>query len=250
VLVYRSLVEPIDVFRCFYDDVDYRRDADRDSQVLKAWHRALWSKELPSGERAEWVNEAGGYLTFQAPTGAIRVSSDTIATTHSSYPSIRGPGVVAQLGREALLRYERAFYTIGGFIIFPVHRSSLNQARGTDYRIADRFDLTLECIRRHYFDENENPLAAVLEVDANFFRLFGEGRSGFAAYDDFFHLQDLVRGDVIKWLDDSTVSRWNFEVPPLPASASAYRSYLDNVSAFVMARNFRIQAWRNAEDAG
>lgn len=60
--------------------------------------------------------------------------------------------------------------------------TELNQLRGTHSSIADRFDLTLECIRQHYFGEHENPLARVLGVDADYFGLFGEGPTGFAAY--------------------------------------------------------------------
>jgi hypothetical protein len=141
------------------------------------------------------------------------------------------------------LRYDRAFYTIGGFTVFPVHPQSLNQVRGTDSRIADRFDLTLECIRRHYVGGQESPLARVLEVDAGFFRLFGEGQSGFAAYVDFFHLQDLVSGNYIKWLDGSAADEWDFGTTALPQSESAYRHYLDNVVTFVSGRNRRIRQW-------
>ena len=43
--------------------------------------------------------------------------------------------------------------------------------------IRDRFDLTLECIRRHYLDE-PSPLSATLARYADFFGLFGD----FAGY--------------------------------------------------------------------
>lgn len=155
----------------------------------------------------------------------------------------------ADLSTAERSRYDRAFYTIGGFIIFPTHLGSLNQLRGTDRRIADRFDLTLECIRQRYLGEHENPLAGVLEVDADDFRLFGEGPTGFAAYVDFFHLQDLVSGNSIRWLDDGGSTEWSFATPPLPQSAFAYRRYLDNVVAFVSARNLRIRQWCDARDS-
>lgn len=89
----------------------------------------------------------------------------------------------------------------------------------------------------------ENPLAGVLEVDADFFRLFGEGQSGFAAYVDFFHLQDLVSGNYIKWLDGSAADEWDFGTTALSQSESAYRHYLDNVVTFVSGRNRRIRQW-------
>jgi hypothetical protein len=239
-------VQEIDVAYCFYDDPDYASDADRDSRVLKEWHRQLWSKQLPSGEHLEWIVESGSYLTCTSPRGPVRVSSDTIATTHSGYTRSGATQLWIDLGQAEQSRYERAFYTIGGFIIFPTRPQSLNQLRGTDRRIADRFDLTLECIRQHYLGEHENPLAAVLQADAGYFRLFGQGRAGFAAYVDFFHLHDLMSEDSITWMDDSTGQTWDFDTPPLPTSASAYRRYLDNVLAFVSARNGRIREWCDA----
>ena len=54
-------------------------------------------------------------------------------------------------------KYVRDFYTIGGMIIFPQRGFSLNCARGCHQRIRDRWDLTLECIRRYYQGE-ESPL--------------------------------------------------------------------------------------------
>lgn len=243
-----SVVSEIDVAFCFYSDLKYVTDADRDSYILQDWHQLLWSKDLPSGDKLQWVADPGEYLTCLGPYGPVRVSSDTIATTHSRY------SVVSRwwtdLGREVQDRYEHAFYTIGGFIIFPVHTDSLNQLRGWDSKIADRFDLTLECIRQHYLGAIGNPLSAVLEVDAGYFRLFGEGLSGFAAYVDFFHLQDLVGDNTINWLDDFAGNQWNFGAPPLPQSPSAYRRYLDNVAVFVSARNRRIQDWLDARDNG
>jgi hypothetical protein len=243
-----SIVSEINVGFCFYDDPRYVTDADRDSYILQDWHRQLWSRDLPSGDRLQWVSERGEYLTCAGPYGPVRVSSDTIATTHSRFPVVQHSRLWTDLSREEQDRYERAFYTIGGFIIFPVHSDSLNQLRGWDSKIADRFDLTLECIRQHYLGAQGNPLSAGLKVDAEYFRLFGEGSSGFAAYVDFFHLQDLVRGNTIKWLDDFDGSEWNFGAPPLPQSSSAYRRYLHNVAAFVSARNRRIQGWLDARD--
>ncbi len=229
-------------------DAKYVTDADRDSDILRDWHRQLWSKELPTGDRLRWMAEPGEYLTCEGPHGPVRVSSDTIATTHSRYPAVQQS--VSDLSPAEQDRYERAFYTIGGFIIFPVHNASLNQLRGQDSRVADRFDLTLECIRQHYLGQQGNPLSAGLEFDADFFRLFGEGPSGFRAYVDFFHLQDLVDGDSIRWWDEFDGSEWDFGQPPLPQSPSAYRRYLDNVAAFVSARNGRIEAWLAARRDG
>ena len=56
--------------------------------------------------------------------------------------------------------------------------------------IRDRFDLTLECIRRHYFSER-SPLSDVLARYEDFLCLFGS----FKGYVEFFLLQDLVSPD-------------------------------------------------------
>ena len=44
-------------------------------------------------------------------------------------------------------------YTIGGSIIFP-KENSINRARGVNPFIKDRWDLTLECIRRYYKNDS------------------------------------------------------------------------------------------------
>ena len=57
---------------------------------------------------------------------------------------------------------------------------------GWNKRIVDRFDLTLECIRRYYLDI-ESPLKETLER-YKLFLLFED----FRHYVEFFFLQDLV----------------------------------------------------------
>lgn len=233
-------MQAIDVDFCFYDDPDFLADADSDSRTLQRWHAALWSKDLPDGTRIEWAAEAGTTcLTHDSSLGSFRVSSDTIASLHENYV----PALWAGLSRQDQETYSRAFYTIGGFIIFPRHPISLNQERGRQRGISDRFDLTLECIRRHYLDVHPNPLGEVLASDSDFFRLFGVGQAGFAAYVEFFHLQDLTAGNAIKWFDGSAEETWSFSNAALPSNADAYRRHLDNVWEFVAARNTRIARW-------
>ena len=85
----------------------------------------------------------------------------------------------------------RIGYTIGGMMLFPGNRvggkMTINGARGFHPRIKDRFDLTVECIRRHYRDE-PSPLSDTLARYADFFGLFGD----FQGYVEYFLLQDLV----------------------------------------------------------
>ncbi|WP_352311546.1 hypothetical protein, partial [Psychrobacter sp. W2-37-MNA-CIBAN-0211] len=83
------------------------------------------------------------------------------------------------------------------------------------------FDLTLECIRRHYEGE-ASPLDQALLRHADFFRLFED----FRGYVDFFLLQDLVT-------DDYTSVRFftpfdNFTTPALPGTPEAYERYRAN----------------------
>lgn len=84
----------------------------------------------------------------------------------------------------------RKSYTIGGSIIFPKHQSSMNQNRGTNGFICDRWDLTLECIRRYYSGET-SPLHETILADKAFYELFVD----FKGYVDFFYLQDCVTED-------------------------------------------------------
>ena len=96
-----------------------------------------------------------------------------------------------------------AFCTIGGYIVFPnglaqqsptqvnqdARRWTVNQARGMDRRIADRFDLTLVAISMSYagtVDRELNPIGDVLEAYRWWFDFFGQGRDGFRNYADFF----------------------------------------------------------------
>jgi hypothetical protein len=85
-------------------------------------------------------------------------------------------------------------YTIGGMMVFPGNKvdgkQTINGARGFTRKIADRMDLTLECIRRHYLGE-PSPLGETLQRYADFFALFGT----FPGYVEFFLLQDLVTND-------------------------------------------------------
>ena len=62
--------------------------------------------------------------------------------------------------------------------------------RGCLGTIAGRFDLTLECIRRHYKGQ-PSPLGETLARYRDFFDLF----KSFDGYVEFFLLQDLVTID-------------------------------------------------------
>ena len=167
----------------------------------------------------------------------LRVSSDTIATSHSGYAEIRP--LHAGLPDQYRNYIENTFYRMAGFIVFPVHPQSVNQLRG--WRLRDRFDLTLECIRRHYTGE-AHPLADVMTQNARFFGLFGSGHTGFLRYVEFFHLQWLVVDGSVRWFDGSLATP-DLDAPRLPATADRYRAYLDSVVEFTDDRTERIRTW-------
>ena len=125
-------------------------------------------------------------------------------------------------------------------MVFPAHRvdgkMTINGARAWHPRIKDRFDLTVECIRRHYLGE-PSPLSDVLARYADFFGLFGD----FAGYVDFFHLQDLVNeaASTVKFFTPFE----DFTGSPLPATVDAYLEYRQRAIEFIESRNRRIAAY-------
>lgn len=135
-------------------------------------------------------------------------------------------------------------YTIGGMIVFPCNpiggKHTINVARGFNAKIADRFDLTLECIRRHYLGL-PSPLDETLSRYRDFFALFDD----FNGYVDFFLLHDLVAADgcSVKFFmpfDD-------FNGPSTPTNANAYKEYRNLSIAFIEARNRRINESQRKE---
>ena len=130
---------------------------------------------------------------------------------------------------------------IGGKLLFPGkqrnRKQTINQVRGRwNGPIADRLDLTLECIRLHYLKE-DNPLADVLTGYEDFFDLF----CNFKGYTDFFLLQDLVSEDA------STVRPLmpfdGFTTSPLPQTPEEYQDYREKGIRFVQARNRRMDEY-------
>ncbi len=136
-----------------------------------------------------------------------------------------------QLGTEQWKRYIEDYirdtYTIGGTIVFPRHRNSINQIRGTNRNIHDRWDLTLRCIK-DFYDGKDSAIGWCIEQDRDFFRLFGS----FEGYVDFFLLNDCVESDytVIDRMPDSV----------LPRDADEFFGYIESEREFVSKRNNRI----------
>ena len=210
-------------------------DPDATSPTLRTYHKLLWSKPLPSGDLFDLsVDEPGFYLFHRSALGHFSLGSDAI--THSYRNQIKKKWLTAQIPKEVQELFDRGS-TIGAYIIFPNNqvdrKHTINQARGVLRLIDDRFDLTLECIRRFYISE-PNPLAETLNRYASFFELF----QTFDGYVEFFLLNDLVdeHGHVRFYLpfDD-------FQSPPEFRDVGEYLVYKNRVESFIEARNRRIK---------
>ena len=177
---------------------DFRTDAggkdpDSHSPTLRRYHRLLWSKPLPNGEQFDLVQTTPrAYLHHRSQLGEFWLASDSVIPSFKSWVEA-GP-VLEQLDDGELESFRTMGYTIGGVMVFPGNQIdkkwTINMARGMTHKIADRMDLTLECIRRHYAGQS-SPLEEVLSRYDAFFGLF-ESLTG---YVDFFLLQDLVNDD-------------------------------------------------------
>ena len=225
----------IDITFDFRRDTPEGRDPDTYSKTLRRYHKLLWSRRLPSGELFELDDTTPGhYLHHRSPMGEFSLSSDAVIPTFKWAAHIR-----ALIPDEELKAFNAVGYTIGGMMVFPGNpidgKWTINQARGCTRRIGDRFDLTLECIRRHY-SEGESPLSGVLARYARFFDLFGD----FRGYVEFFLLQDLVSTDfsAVK----ISVPFDDFRGSPIPTDAHEYNAYKSASIAFIEARNQRILA--------
>jgi hypothetical protein len=72
-------------------------------------------------------------------------------------------------------QFDTVTYQMGGLMLFPGRqmdgKPSINQESGFNSQIADRLDLTAECIRLHYLGET-SPMAEALIRYGDFFALF------------------------------------------------------------------------------
>jgi hypothetical protein len=128
-------------------------------------------------------------------------------------------------------------YTIGAMMVWPANRvdgkQTINGARGFIRSISDRFDLTVECVRRYYLGIH-SPLDATFARYRDFFGLFVD----FRGFVDFFLLQDIVGEDCSSVTFFMPVD--DFKNPAVPRDLSTYVSYRRNSIEFVHARNERI----------
>lgn len=229
----------MDIDTTFHMDTDARgRDPDSYSPTLKKYHKLLWNKSLPNGKifvlRDDYKGPySSSYLYHNSDLGEFFLGSDAI--THSYRNQKKFKWITDQIPKHVDELYD-AGSTIGAFTLFPKkqidRKNNINQARGMNPFINDRFDLTLECIRRFYKDE-DSPLYETFFRYHEFFDLFGS----FEGYIQFFLLDDLVdeKGNIKFYLPFD-----NFESKPDFKDVNEYLIYKKKTIKFITARNKRI----------
>ena len=210
------------------------RDPDRHSPTLIKYHRMLWQKPLRNNKLFDLTFSEKNRLTHSSDLGVFELSSDTIGHTYRKWK--RMAHIIKQIPNSDIDSFLKTCRTMGGYIVFPANKingNTINQERGTNTKIRDRWDLTVECIRRHYVG-GESPLSDTLVRYSDFFSLF----SNFKSYVEFFHLQDVVSDDFKKVkfflpFDD-------FQRVPTPKTKEEYIAYRQAVMLFINQRNTRI----------
>jgi hypothetical protein len=223
-------------------------DPDKVNPDLRDAHRLLWGKAPRGGavlglSALRWSD----YLKVVSTADDWTLGSDHFAAIH--YNALR---TLAE-GLDGLTDGHLCqFCTIGGYIVFPnqlaqqrpttINRTarhwSINQARGMDGRISDRFDLTLEAIRLFYegiVHRDENPIGDVLEAYRWWFELFGRGADGFEAYADFFFLNPML--DEHRRVKPFGSLPLVFDHALPKDDETAYRGYVADQLDFVSRRN-------------
>ncbi len=213
------------------------KDPDLASPTLRRYHRLLWSRPLPDGTVFTLEDDPRGYLRHSSGRGDFALASDVILTRMTKRRGVEG--LWTQLSAVERYRFERGMATIGAYVLFPANRvdgkMTINGARGMTPSIADRFDLTLEAIRRHYAGD-ESPLADVLARYQDFFALF----ETFEQYVSFFLLDDLVDSATggVRFFHHFE----SFDRSPIPLTVEEYRWFRARMSTFLAARTRRIEA--------
>lgn len=238
-------------------DVDFAwyyredRDPDIECEELYALHRALWGRAHPGVDpfKLEVVQTSRRYeLALTTRNGArIRLASDAMINTWTRPGWAHRYSFSSELLAEIAADTDdffRVASTPAAYTVWPLNGpgqtgASINQARGTDPLLGDRFDRTLECIRRHYQDRDAvNPLGDRLDVYAGFFDLFGD----FDTYVRFFLLDDLLTEDrsaVRCLMSDGPVT--GFAEPAVARSPEQYAMLRTRSIAFIQARKDRMR---------
>lgn len=208
-------------------------DPDSSSKTLQKYHQIIWSKKLPCGDDMKLQCGSGSnYLTWKN----FRFGSDSIFASfrYEKYRYMLDKVKKSVFNYHAFVeKYLHESYTIGGTIIFPKHSGSFNQMRGTNIKIRDRWDLSLECIRRYYKGEN-SPLYQTILNDKDFFDLFVD----FKGYVNYFFLQDCVTDDYSEvkfWIGEGDLNK-----DPFPNTVDEYLQWIEKQMICLKKRNKRI----------
>jgi len=219
-------------------EYDYRLDSkcgdpDTDSPKLYEMHSLLWNKEISENGilNLSILSKSYGRLILKNNL-TDNLSSDRMCPHFVGKYNGKLDGWLSESEKK---KFQQKVRTIGGHIVFPAHRKdgfTINQARGVNRKISDRFDLTLECFRR-YYEKKESPLTNTLKRYSDFFKLFKD----FKGYIDFFMLQDFIEnGEEVKFslpFDD-------FNRSALPENQKEYVNYMNNTIELINKRNKRI----------
>ena len=219
-------------------------DPDSKSKTLQNYNKILYSRELPNKEimKLDIGKSSYHYLTWKN----FRFGSDIIFNNfcYERYPVIWEIKKNDLKYKQTNEEFINKTYTIGGSIIFPKRINSINVQRGRNPLIRDRFDLTLECIRRFYkskekpLQAQDSPLSKTLEEDEAFFDLFVD----FESYVDFFFLQDFVSAnysEVNFWCNEKEI----FNGDPLPNNIEQYYYMIKVELEKLSKRNERISTF-------
>ena len=271
-----------------YPDIRSLPDPDACSERLYEAHGLLWKKqkELSAFENVTDVDIYKKSIWLKEPS--IELSSDSFVSIYWHWKSMKtviskvqedtnriekeNDNLIEKLNKLVITdkcsdkefslykkfigHYLQYANTIGGFIVFPKISNSINVRRGNRYgSIKDRFDLTLECIRRlyqqEYFDDKkDNPLFGISKEEKAFFRMFGS----FEKYTEFFCLNKswVENGKVLNLLYDEnkdkternvkTLDEWDFnQQKPLPQDPTEWWTFYDNIMSHLKARNQQIK---------
>ena len=160
----------IDTSFSMYTDAN-KRDPDLYSLTLRRYHQKLWSKPLPCGVEFTLAHK-GRYLCHTSELGTFFLGSEAI--THSYSKHERKRWLTSQIPDEVADFFARNA-TIGSYTLFPnkqINRKhSINQARGVNRFIDDRFDLTLG-MHPTPLRWWSKPIIGVLNRYGDFFALF------------------------------------------------------------------------------
>lgn len=198
-------IDEFDVDKILKNGVPEGKDPDKYSKLLKEYHICLWSSRevkkckfiLKNGNSNKMILNTGEHEIIFTPDSITNIFQNS----NRKYNSRKELEIVEEHYNidSDIKKYVDEFnnidYTIGSSLIFPTRIDNqsigwtLNRTRGISYKIHDRIDLTLKCIKMYYENNSEyNPLLDCIKKNRVFFDLF----DNFKEYVDFFFLNDLV----------------------------------------------------------